>query len=227
MEAGVVTAHTDVPTIATTETRASAIACRVLDVVVALVLLVLLAPLFALIALAIALDSRGNVIFRQLRIGRGGQPFMVNKFRTMTSKASETTHKEYVSKLIASDARDQDSELFKLSADSRVTRAGGLLRKSSLDELPQLWNVLFGHMSLVGPRPTIPYEVEQYPPSWFERFAVKPGMTGLWQVSGRSKLTYEQMIQLDIEYGRRRSLWLNLQILARTVPVVLFGKGAA
>lgn len=229
MEAGAAAAHPEIASAAASESRASAVACRMLDVVVAALLLVLLAPLFALIALVIALDAPGGAIFRQRRMGRGARPFTVNKFRTMRSEASQERHKDYVLQLIAKDAADQDSEepLFKLSADSRVTRTGRLLRKSSLDELPQLWNVLLGDMSLVGPRPTIPYEVEKYPPSWFARFAVRPGMTGLWQVSGRSRLTYEQMIRLDIEYACNRSLWLNVRILARTIPAVLFARGAA
>ena len=117
--------------------------------------------------------------------------------------------------------------MFKLAGDKRVTRVGHLLRRASLDELPQLWNVLRGDMSLVGPRPPIPYEVEHYPPHWFDRFAVKPGMTGLWQVSGRSELGLEEMVALDIEYVARRSLWFNVTILARTVPVVFAGRGAA
>jgi lipopolysaccharide/colanic/teichoic acid biosynthesis glycosyltransferase len=111
--------------------------------------------------------------------------------------------------------------------DERVTRVGAVLRRTSLDELPQLWNVLRGEMSLVGPRPPIPYEVEHYPSHWFARFAVKPGVTGLWQVSGRSELTLEEMVRLDVEYARRRSLWLNIRILARTVPAVLSGRGAS
>ena len=227
MEAGVVTAHPDIANVATSESRASAIACRALDVAGSALLLVLLAPLFALIALAIAVDSPGHAIFRQRRVGRGGRPFTVNKFRTMHSAASQQQHKDYVLQLIATDAGDKDSELFKLSADARVTRVGRVLRKSSLDELPQLWNVLLGDMSLVGPRPTIDYEVEKYPPSWYARFAVRPGMTGLWQVSGRSKLTYEQMVELDIEYARARSLWLNVKILFRTIPAVVSARGAA
>ena len=227
MEAGVVTAHPEIATVETRESRASAVACRALDVAGSSLLLVLLAPLFALIALAIALDAPGHVIFRQRRVGRGGRPFTVNKFRTMQSKASQQQHRDYVLQLIATDAADKDGELFKLASDTRVTRVGRVLRKSSLDELPQLWNVLRGDMSLVGPRPTIPYEVESYPATWFARFAVRPGMTGLWQVSGRSKLTYEQMIQLDVEYARTRSLWLNVKILFRTIPAVLFARGAA
>jgi lipopolysaccharide/colanic/teichoic acid biosynthesis glycosyltransferase len=230
MEAGVATAPPEIPAVATAESRANAIACRLLDLTLATVLIVVLAPLFAVIAIAISLDSRGNVLFRQRRIGRGGQPFTVNKFRTMHSRASSKTHRDYVLQMIGNDGVKEtagEDELFKLSADSRVTRLGRLLRKSSLDELPQLWNVLRGEMSLVGPRPTLEYEVEKYPPSWFARFTVRPGMTGLWQVSGRSKLTYEQMIKLDIEYARNRSLWLNVWILARTIPTVLLGRGAA
>jgi lipopolysaccharide/colanic/teichoic acid biosynthesis glycosyltransferase len=229
MEAGAVTAHPEITSVAASESRASALACRVLDVVLAALLLVVLAPLLALIAFVIARDSPGGALFRQRRVGRGAQPFTVIKFRTMRSRASHQEHKDYVLQLIAADAAGEDAEepLFKLSADSRVTRVGHLLRKSSLDELPQLWNVLRGDMSLVGPRPTIPYEVETYPPSWFARFAVRPGMTGLWQVSGRSKLTYEQMIRLDIEYAHKRSFWLNVKILARTIPAVLFARGAA
>jgi lipopolysaccharide/colanic/teichoic acid biosynthesis glycosyltransferase len=228
MEAGVVTAIPEISSLPAAESRTSAIACRLLDLTVAALLIVLLAPLFAVLAVAITIDSRGSVIFSQRRVGRGGRLFTVHKFRTMQSEASPENHKDYVLQLIdgAEDTGD-DGELFKLSADSRVTRVGRVLRKSSLDELPQLWNVLRGEMSLVGPRPTIEYEVEKYPPSWFARFAVRPGMTGLWQVSGRSKLTYEQMIQLDIEYARNRSLWANLRILVLTIPAVLFGRGAA
>jgi lipopolysaccharide/colanic/teichoic acid biosynthesis glycosyltransferase len=227
--AGFGPAQPEIVSPAIAESRATTIACRVLDIVGATVLLVLLAPLFALIAIVIAVDSPGGLLFRQRRVGRGTRPFVVNKFRTMRPEASQDTHKDYVLQLITGDtaATQGDERLFKLSADSRVTRVGRLLRKSSLDELPQLWNVVLGDMSLVGPRPTIQYEVEKYPPSWFARFAVRPGMTGLWQVSGRSKLTYEQMVQLDVEYALNRSLRLNLKILLRTIPAVLFARGAA
>ena len=153
----------------------------------------------------------------------------------MDSGAGHETHREFVIGLIAArelapgetHAQRDESNFFKMANDTRVTRVGRFLRKSSLDELPQLWNVLRGDMSLVGPRPPIPYEVEHYPPHWFDRFAVKPGMTGLWQVNGRSELGLEEMIALDVEYARTRSLWLNVKILARTVPVVFAGRGAA
>jgi lipopolysaccharide/colanic/teichoic acid biosynthesis glycosyltransferase len=209
--------------------RQSAAACRALDVAVSAVLLLGLLPVFLALAAAIRLDSSGRALYRQRRVGRDLDPFTVNKFRTMHSGAGHETHRQFVIGLIAGERATQDAEpnFFKMANDDRVTRVGRFLRKSSLDELPQLWNVLRGDMSLVGPRPPIPYEVEHYPPHWFERFAVKPGMTGLWQVSGRSELTLEEMIALDVEYARSRSLWLNLRILARTVPVVFVGRGAA
>ena len=211
------------------ESRATAAACRALDLVLAATLLVLLLPLLVVIAAAIRLDSPGNPVFRQRRLGRNLKPFTVNKFRTMRAGSVDDTHREYLMELIAGNGtpRGEGRPLFKLAGDERVTRLGHLLRQSSLDELPQLWNVLRGDMSLVGPRPPIPYEVERYPAEWFARFVVKPGVTGLWQVSGRSELNLPQMIALDVEYVERRSLWLNLAILARTVPAVLNQRGAA
>jgi lipopolysaccharide/colanic/teichoic acid biosynthesis glycosyltransferase len=211
------------------ESRATAVACRLLDVAVAATLLVLTLPLLAAIAVAIRLDSPGRPVFRQRRVGRDLEPFTLNKFRTMLRGTADEAHRKYVLELIDGIGVPQgdDRPLFKLSCDTRVTRLGRLLRRSSLDELPQLWNVLVGDMSLVGPRPALPYEVDRYPQEWIRRFAVRPGMSGLWQVRGRSELTIEQMVALDIEYVERRSLWLNLCILARTIPVVLRGRGAA
>jgi lipopolysaccharide/colanic/teichoic acid biosynthesis glycosyltransferase len=219
-------------TMATVSPRPSALvdrSCRALDLVLSAVLMIVLTPLCALIALAIRLDSRGPVLFRQRRFGRDQKPFVVTKFRTMHHGVDHDTHRTFVLGLIAGDhpERPNGGPQFKMIEDERVTRVGRLLRRSSLDELPQLWNVLRGDMSLVGPRPPIPYEVEHYPPHWFARFAVKPGLTGLWQVSGRSDLALEEMVALDVEYSRRRSLWLNLWILARTVPAVLSGRGAS
>jgi len=222
-------------TVGSGESRYSAAACRALDVAVSAVLLLVLLPVFVALAVAIRLDSTGRALYRQRRVGRNQEPFTVNKFRTMHSGAGHETHREFVIGLIAArelapgetHAQRDQTNFFKMANDTRVTRVGRFLRKSSLDELPQLWNVLRGDMSLVGPRPPIPYEVEHYPPHWFDRFAVKPGMTGLWQVSGRSELGLEEMIALDVEYARTRSLWLNVKILARTVPVVFAGRGAA
>jgi lipopolysaccharide/colanic/teichoic acid biosynthesis glycosyltransferase len=209
--------------------RVDAIACRALDVVVSAVLLVVLLPLFAVLALAIRLDTPGHVIYRQKRVGRGLVPFTVNKFRSMHSGSGHELHKRYVQALIAGQSPDQGTgrPFFKLSEDARVTGVGHVLRKTSLDELPQLWNVLCGNMSLVGPRPCLHYELEHYPLHWFGRFAVKPGVTGLWQVNGRSEIALEEMIALDINYVERRSFWLNVSILLRTIPVVLNRRGAA
>jgi lipopolysaccharide/colanic/teichoic acid biosynthesis glycosyltransferase len=191
-------------------------------------LLVILLPLMLLIATAIQIESPGPVFFRQRRLGRSMEPFTVNKFRTMREGVSPEVHREFVLGLIAGGKPTcaDGKPLFKLREDSRVTRVGGILRRTSLDELPQLFNVLRGEMSLVGPRPPIRYEVENYPSHWFARFAVKPGMTGLWQVSGRGQLSLEEMIALDVEYIRRRSVWLNVWILLRTMPAVLSMRGA-
>lgn len=191
-------------------------------------MLVILTPLLAVIAIGIRLDSPGPVLFRQRRVGRDRKPFTVNKFRTMHDGVAHDQHREFVVGLINGEPprHDVPGPYYKMIGDSRVTRFGRILRRSSLDELPQMWNVLRGEMSLVGPRPAIPYEVEHYPPHWFARFAVKPGVTGLWQVSGRSEVTLEEMVRLDVDYARRRSLRLNLSILVRTVPAVLGARGA-
>jgi lipopolysaccharide/colanic/teichoic acid biosynthesis glycosyltransferase len=205
----------------------SAACCRGLDIVVATLLLVLLAPVLLIIALVVRLDSPGWPIYRQERIGLRRRRFVVNKFRTMAADAGHETHRQFVLELISGERGPTENGRFKMTEDTRITRVGRFLRRSSLDELPQLWNVLRGDMSLVGPRPPIQYEVDRYPEHWFGRFAVKPGMTGLWQVNGRSDVTLEEMIRLDLEYVRRRSFWLNVEILLRTVPVVLRARGAA
>ena len=184
-------------------------------------ILILLAPLMLVICVAVKLDSPGPVLFRQRRLGRNQRPFLIAKFRTMHQGVDHDVHRNYMLALIQAGVPAP-----KLAGDERVTRVGRLLRKTSMDELPQLWNVLRSEMSLVGPRPPIPYEVEHYPQHWYARFAVRPGITGLWQVSGRSEVSLEQMIELDIEYVRRRSPWLNLWILLRTVPAVITTRGA-
>ena len=203
------------------ERLAKEVACRALDLVATVALVLLLAPLLLLIALIIKLDSPGPVLFRQQRVGRGRRTFLVAKFRTMQHGADHDVHRDYMLALIES-----GTPAPKLAGDARVTRFGAFLRRTSLDELPQLWNVLRGEMSLVGPRPPIPYEVDHYPPHWFERFLVKPGVTGLWQVSGRSEVSLEEMIELDVDYARRRSVLLNVWILLRTIPAVLSQRGA-
>ena len=200
---------------------------RLLDLLVATTALLVLAPLMAAIALAIRAESRGPVIFRQRRLGQGLRPFTVLKFRTMRHEADAAVHRNYVHSLIDRPEGAERGQLYKLSVDSRITRVGRFLRSWSLDELPQLVNVLRGEMALVGPRPVIPYEVERYPERYLPRFAVKPGLTGLWQVSGRNERTYEEMVRFDIEYARQASLLLDLRILAKTVPVVFGRQGVA
>jgi lipopolysaccharide/colanic/teichoic acid biosynthesis glycosyltransferase len=205
-------------------------ACRALDLSVALVLLVPLLPLMLVIAILVRRESSGPVLFRQTRIGRDRKPFTVNKFRTMKHGASSDIHRTFVLGLIsgAQPPKEEGKPRFKLFADDRITGVvGHLLRRTSLDELPQLWNVVRGEMSLVGPRPSIPYEVDHYPAAWLARLAVKPGISGLWQVSGRSELTLSEMVQLDLDYVKHRSLRLNVWILLRTVPAVLSLRGAS
>ena len=191
--------------------------------------LVVVLPLLLMIAIAIRLDSRGPALFRQTRLGRGKHPFTLCKFRTMRAGADPGRHRRYVHALIdgGKDEVSQGDCLYKLVVDDRITNVGRFMRKWSLDELPQLWNVLRGQMSLVGPRPVIPYEVDQYPSWYCARFTAKPGLTGLWQVSGRNERTYEEMIRLDIEYAERQSIWLDLVILAKTPKAVLTRRGAA
>jgi lipopolysaccharide/colanic/teichoic acid biosynthesis glycosyltransferase len=201
-------------------------AIRLLDLVGAAVMLIVLSPLLVLVALIVKIDSPGPAIYRQRRVGRHLNSFKVAKFRTMREGVGTDRHRQHVIKMIAENGRGAQP-MVKLEEDDRVTRVGSLLRRSSIDELPQLWNVLRGEMSLVGPRPPIQYEVDRYPPEAFRRFAVRPGLTGLWQVRGRSLLSFPEMIALDNEYVGSRSLPLNLKILILTLPTVLHGKGAA
>ena len=208
--------------------RVSDIAMRTFDIAVAAILLIVLSPLLLVVAILVRLDSRGPAIFRQERVGRNLAPFRVAKFRTMRQGVAADPHRAYVEQMIREedDAAGTPRPMMKLQEDPRITKVGGFLRRTSIDELPQLWNVLRGEMSLVGPRPPIQYEVDAYPARAFRRFAVRPGLTGLWQVRGRSLVTFNQMIELDTEYVEQRSLLLNLKILLLTVPTVLHGKGA-
>ncbi len=202
---------------------------RIFDLVVASVLIVCLLPVFFFCAVLVWRSSPGPVLFRQPRIGAKGREFTFLKFRSMRVDADPSIHREYVAKFINGEAEQHkagNGSMFKLVADPRVTRAGQFLRKTSLDELPQLFNVVRGNMSLVGPRPPIPYELENYRPEHYRRLAVKPGITGLWQISGRSHTTFEEMIALDLEYIRRASLLTDLSVLIKTLPVVLNQRGA-
>ena len=200
---------------------------RGLDVVVSLTLLLSLVPVLAVIALVIWLDpaSPGSVVFHQMRLGKDGRPFRLYKFRTMVRDADAAIHRAYYRQLINGEA-ERIAGTFKLARDPRITRVGHVLRRFSLDELPQLWNVLKGDMSLVGPRPPIPYEAELYGPRERRRLEVAPGLTGLWQISGRNCLDFQQMIELDLRYIEEWSIWLDLAILVRTPWVVLRGEGA-
>ena len=207
---------------------------RLIDLAVASLLLVLLLPLFLVIAVAIRLDSPGPVLFRQKRVRGDWRPemgppenrlFTFYKFRSMYADADPQVHQQHVSDYINGNGH-RHAATYKLHNDRRVTRVGRILRRTSLDELPQLINVLLGDMTLVGPRPSLPYEVSQYRDRHRGRLAVTPGLTGLWQVSGRSRLTFEEMVSLDLAYVRCRSLSMDLWILCRTLPAVWEGGGA-
>jgi lipopolysaccharide/colanic/teichoic acid biosynthesis glycosyltransferase len=192
-----------------------------LDVVVSGLGLALLCPLFGLIAIAIYLSSPGPIFFRQTRVGLGGRLFKITKFRSMVHDA-EALREDLATRSLYNDLR-----LFKIKNDPRVTRLGAFLRRTSLDELPQLWNVLSGDMSLVGPRPPLPAEVDLYEEHHYTRFDVKPGITGPWQVNGRNLITdFEEVIRLEIDYIREWTLWKDLGILLKTIPAVLYMRGA-
>lgn len=217
----------------TSETKKTARAIkRAVDLAGSAAALVLLSPFFLVIAAAIKLTSRGPILFRQKRIGQYGQEFTFLKFRSMRANNDSRIHQEYVRKLISGEANLEridanGNKVFKLANDPRVTRVGRLLRRTSLDELPQFINVLCGQMSLVGPRPPLPYEITEYD-IWHCRrlLEAKPGITGLWQVSGRCGLKFDEMVRLDLKYAREASLKLDLQILLRTPRAMITGAGA-
>ena len=192
---------------------------RALDVLVSAVALLLLLPVLALVALCIRLDSPGPVLFVQKRVGKDGEGFPVFKFRSMFTDAEARLH-------TVLNANERTGPVFKMRQDPRITRTGRWLRRCSLDEVPQLLNVLRGEMSLVGPRPALPREVALYTPPQRLRLSVLPGLTGLWQVSGRATLSFEESVALDLAYVQRQSVWLNVVVLARTIPAVLTGHGA-
>jgi exopolysaccharide biosynthesis polyprenyl glycosylphosphotransferase len=204
---------------------------RVMDVLGSVVALALLSGLFLAIALLIKLTSKGPVLFRQVRVGHGGKAFCFLKFRSMYVNNDATLHQEYVSRFIAGQAErhtvNGKEGVYKITNDPRVTALGRFLRKTSLDELPQLINVIRGEMSLIGPRPPVPYEFQRYG-LWHRRrvLEIKPGITGLWQVNGRSRTSFDDMVRLDLQYARQWSLWLDLKILLQTPKAVLFGNGA-
>ncbi len=210
---------------------------RAIDVAVAAILLIATAPLMAIVAILVRAETPGPAIYRGRRLGLGGRPFTVFKFRSMRTDTDDELHRRYVLGLLRADSTehqpatgaplDDNVVAFKLHDDPRVTRVGRLIRATTLDELPQLVNILRGEMSLVGPRPEVPYALEGYEAWQHERFSVHPGLTGLWQVSGRGDLSPREMLALDVEYACRRSLRLDIGILARTIPAVLRRKGAS
>jgi exopolysaccharide biosynthesis polyprenyl glycosylphosphotransferase len=197
------------------------VAKRAVDVVGALVALVVLGPVLAAVAVVVKLSSPGPVLFSQVRYGRHRRRFRMYKFRTMVQDAEARQGQ-------LEGMNDARGPVFKIRRDPRITRVGAFLRRTSLDELPQLWNVLRGDMSLVGPRPLPVRDVQRFGETWLmRRFSVLPGITGLWQVSGRSNLSFDEWIHLDLAYIDHWSPWLDLSILARTIPAVISGRGAA
>lgn len=214
---------------------------RVIDVTIALGMIVVLFPLLLIIGLAVRFDSRGPVFFKQRRLGRDMEPFTVLKFRTMAAGSSSAIHQRYIAELVRSQGENSaaaasngngggfsaatNDEMKKLTADPRVTAVGRVLRRTSLDELPQLFNVLGGSMSLIGPRPALEYELEHYRPVHFKRFDVRPGITGLWQVSGRNRLGFHEMLDLDVQYSEEATLAIDAGILLRT-PMAAFRHAA-
>ena len=203
------------------ENRHGAAIKRTVDLALGSGLIVLLTPVMLLIALAVKIDSRGPALFRQRRLGLDRQPFIVMKFRTMAADSSPALHERFIAELAAT-SRNGDTPcngnggIKKLTADPRVTTVGRFLRRTSLDELPQLFNVIGGSMSLVGPRPALEYELEHYDQRHLKRFRVRPGITGLWQVSGRNSLDFHEMLDLDVEYSENPTLATDIHILVRT-----------
>lgn len=200
---------------------------RALDLLFSGLALLVLSPLFALIAVCIRRDSSGPILFRQVRVGKDGKLFTCLKFRTMYQDADQRVHRLAFQRMAIGHPLSTDPHTpFKLSDDSRVTQVGAWLRRTSLDELPQLFNVLLGDMSLVGPRPAIPYELEHYKPWQHDRHRVKPGITGLWQVYGRGTTSFDEMMALDVTYANTWTLGLDLKLIGLTVPAILSGRGA-
>lgn len=203
------------------------VAKRSLDLAASAIGLLLVSPILALVAVAVKLESRGPVLFRQERLGIGGRPFTLYKFRSMFSTAEQDRHRDHVRELIRGDTSAPSSveEVWlPIAADPRVTRVGALLRRSHLDELPQLINIVRGQMSLVGPRPPIPYEVEVYEPWHLRRLSVIPGLTGLWQATAWGRVSFDEGVALDLAYVDRRSFGLDLRLIARTLWQIAVGR---
>lgn len=203
---------------------------RALDILFTLLILLPLCLVIVLVGIAILLDSEGPILFRQKRFGQHGKEFTMLKFRSMYVKQDDSIHREAIKRYIDGQALHTDTNgevSYKLAHDPRITRVGRFLRKTSIDELPQFLNVLRGDMTLVGPRPPVRYEVEHYRPGDWPRLAGKPGLTGFWQVYGRSAVTFQEMVEMDIDYLQRQSIWEDMKLIVMTVPVMLSGSGAA
>lgn len=222
-------AQAEIPALEWPHSLAYRVMKRGFDLLLASTLILLLAPVLLICAVLILYNSPGPALFRQKRVGAQGREFTCFKFRSMCTDADPAIHQQYAESFIRGVAETQShagNALFKIVSDPRVTSVGRWLRRTSLDELPQLFNVVRGEMSLVGPRPPIRYELEHYRPEQLRRLAVKPGMTGLWQVSGRSQTTFDEMVALDLAYIEVASFLTDLRILLRTIPVVLLRRDA-
>ena len=215
--------------IKTTNANASYLrAKRILDVVFTLLISPLLIIVGIIVAISIKLDTKGPIIFRQQRHGQDRTEFEFLKFRSMYANNDQAIHREKFLEYMKGQVLNDDATgttAYKYIADPRITKVGRFIRKTSLDELPQFWNVLRGEMSLVGPRPPLPYELEQYSPYAMQRMLGKPGLTGIWQVYGRSRVTFQEMIEMDIKYLERPSIWQDLKLIFLTVPVMIFARG--
>src|SRR2546421_1543922 len=201
---------------------------RVLDILFVLLISPLILLASALVAVAILLDSKGPILYRQKRVGQNGVEFEMLKFRSMYLDNDDTIHREAIKQYMNGEALNGNGDMqYKVADDPRITKVGKIIRKFSIDELPQFWNVLRGQMSLVGPRPDLPYVLELYTSHDRLRLSGKPGVTGTWQIYGRSKVSFQEMVQMDVEYLRRQSLWEDAKLIALTVPVMLLGRGGA
>lgn len=203
---------------------------RLMDLTITLLLLPFLLVVMAITALLIRLDSKGPVLFRQKRVGENGVEFECLKFRSMYVDSDDSTHRAAIQQFMTGqliDGNTKTANRFKMNGDRRITRVGKFIRKTSVDELPQFFNVLRGEMSLVGPRPPVPYEVEHYSDRAMLRLSSKPGLTGTWQVYGRSRVSYEEMLEMDISYLQQQSLRQDLRLIIMTVPVMVFARGGA
>jgi len=201
-----------------------------LDIIISLLILLPLCLVIVIVAVFIRLDSAGPIFYRQKRIGLNGAEFTMYKFRSMYINNDDSFHRQAVAEYMSGQKLNGDvtsDTSYKKTDDPRITRVGRFIRKTSIDELPQFFNVLRGEMTLVGPRPPLPYEVEEYGPYDHLRLAGKPGLTGNWQVYGRSRVTFQNMVEMDIEYLQQQSLWKDLKLIVLTIPVMLQGRGGA